>query len=439
MRTPALFLASILLAGACSDETPSDDPEDSVFVDDGKADDFFSTSAQEYLLEGKSTVVLDASYATKTDAERLDAAKKLIELKQIAIAWFVTQYLVDKEDTDTNKSFGGFGGMAKAGELSDFGVSARADGLTYDFTFRQLAAGGKNMMSLLPVHASGSTNAFSLDIGRPTNDEMGHLEVDAFAAGLRRHEHSRLAGEGFLSPVALLDRHTAVQDRDRNAHRLEELDDHRLGRQEFRENEDLHERIVLVLGDLDKKLIEPVELDVQTLLLSVGRQTDEALDGRSLIAHRRELGVQQQLELLIRLGFPKVVVQAKLGRTLDYPEPPLHATERDQALLKRDLDGTGAARDDPLHEQHEEHQGVVLLAPTKVIALAHIGGDFVVKLPLARPIARPVENDFLRRAGLEERLTIAVDRNPFGRPHDVWLDAGWSDRRVSDELLLIKE
>ena len=36
------------------------------------ADDFFSTSAQEYLLDGKSTVVLDASFATNPDVILMD-------------------------------------------------------------------------------------------------------------------------------------------------------------------------------------------------------------------------------------------------------------------------------------------------------------------------------------------------------------------------------
>ena len=178
MRTPALLLATSLLAGACSTDTVSDDPEDSVFVDDSKADDFYSTSAQEYLLEGKSTVVLDASYAGKSDAERLAAAQKLIDLKQIAIAWFVTQYLDDKEDGDANKAFGGFGGMAKAGEYTDLGVTPGADGLTFGFTFRQLAAGGKNMMSSLPIHAAGGKNLFSLDIGKPTNEQLAQLDTN---------------------------------------------------------------------------------------------------------------------------------------------------------------------------------------------------------------------------------------------------------------------
>src|SRR5215218_2553303 len=103
MRTTRLFaavaLSASLIAG-CSDSTEGDDPEDSIFVDDSKADDFFSMSAQEYLIDGKSTVVLDAAFATRTTEERLREAKRLVGLKQIAIAWFLTQYFVDKEHED---------------------------------------------------------------------------------------------------------------------------------------------------------------------------------------------------------------------------------------------------------------------------------------------------------------------------------------------------
>ncbi|MBA3458508.1 MAG: hypothetical protein H0T46_00995 [Deltaproteobacteria bacterium] len=181
LRSTALIAATALstgLLGACTDTAESDDPEDSVFVEDGKADDFFSTSAVEYLLEGKSTVVLDASYATRTQAERDAAAKKLVGLKQVAIAWFVTQYLVDKEHDSANAGFGGFGGMAKGGAWSDLGITARADKLTYDFTFKQLAAGGKNLTSKLPLRIVGGKQVFDLEIGRPTNEEMNKLETN---------------------------------------------------------------------------------------------------------------------------------------------------------------------------------------------------------------------------------------------------------------------
>src|SRR5262245_41604090 len=134
MRTTALFAAttiSVGLLGGCSDL--GGDPEDSFFVDDSKADDFFSVSAAEYILEGKSTVTLDASMASATAEQKLAAAKKLVGLKQIAIAWFVTQYFVSKEHDAANASFGGFSGLAKAGAFQDQDITARSDGMTYDF------------------------------------------------------------------------------------------------------------------------------------------------------------------------------------------------------------------------------------------------------------------------------------------------------------------
>jgi hypothetical protein len=186
MRTSATRVASLFASAAlatslfgCADSAPSEDPEDSIFVDDSKADDFFSVTAVEYLLDGKSTVTLDPSFLTKTAAQRLTEAKRLVGLKQIAIAWFITQYLVDKEDEDANKAFGGFGGMAKAGAFEDLGIRERADKLTFDFNFTQLAAGGKNLTQKLPIRLSGAKQVFDLDIGRPTNEQMAQLETNA--------------------------------------------------------------------------------------------------------------------------------------------------------------------------------------------------------------------------------------------------------------------
>ena len=182
MRTTAFLAATAVTASlltGCTDDLAGDDPEDSVFVDDSKADDFFSTSAVEYLLQGSSTVVLDASWATRSAADRLKEATRLVGLKQIAVAWFVTQYLVNKEHDDPNASFGGFGGMAKAGAYEDLSIRERADKLTFDFTFRQIAAGGKNLMSQLPVRIAGGKQVFDLEIGKPSNTELAQLETNA--------------------------------------------------------------------------------------------------------------------------------------------------------------------------------------------------------------------------------------------------------------------
>lgn len=182
MRTTALLAATALSAGllgqtGCTDQDDGD-PEDSVFVDDSKADDFFSTSAIEYIVEGHTSVTLDASLASARPEAKLAEAKKLIGYKQVAIAWFLTQYLVSKEHDAANASFGGFSGIAKAGEFQDLDVSARADGLTYDFTFRQLAAAGKNLMTQLPLHTVDGKPTFDLEIGRPSNAELAQLETN---------------------------------------------------------------------------------------------------------------------------------------------------------------------------------------------------------------------------------------------------------------------
>lgn len=184
MRTTALFAAPILTLAVstgllgCTDAVDSEDPEDSIFVDDGKADDFYSTSAVEYVLEGTTTVTLDPSMASRPAAERLAAAKVLISQKHIALAWFITQYLIDKDHDAPNAEFGGMGGMAKAGGYEDLDIRERADGLTYEFRFKQIAAGGKNLMSKLPVRISGGAQVFDLEIGKPTNEELGQLEIN---------------------------------------------------------------------------------------------------------------------------------------------------------------------------------------------------------------------------------------------------------------------
>ena len=101
-----------------------------------------SQDALEYTLEGKLAQRHARTRATrtKTDAERMAAAKKLIGYKQIALAWFVTQYFVDKEDDDANFHFGGFGGMAKGG-MWKTAASPRAR-ITWTYSFHVRTARG---------------------------------------------------------------------------------------------------------------------------------------------------------------------------------------------------------------------------------------------------------------------------------------------------------
>jgi hypothetical protein len=176
LATALAALPATALLG-CAPDDADGDPEDGVFVDEGKEDDYFSLTAQEFLVEGTATVDVEASYTTTAAKEA--RAKELIGYRQIAIAWFMTQYLVDKEEDEANHAFGGFGGMAKAGAFEDLNVHA-IDANTYEFTFKQIIAGRRELLDLLPLDTGpGGKPAFDLEVGTPTNEEMAQLETNA--------------------------------------------------------------------------------------------------------------------------------------------------------------------------------------------------------------------------------------------------------------------
>jgi len=179
LPAPLALIASLAaaVAGGCADPLDDGDPEDGVVVPDGKEDDFYSVSAFEYVVEGRTTVTLESSLAGASAAARDARVRELIGYKQIAIAWFLTQYLVDKEADEANAGFGGMGGMAKAGAYQDLEVTA-LDTLTYQFTFRQIVAGPRNLMSKLPLHTVAGKSVFDLAIGKPSNAEMARLETN---------------------------------------------------------------------------------------------------------------------------------------------------------------------------------------------------------------------------------------------------------------------
>ncbi|MDQ3031464.1 MAG: hypothetical protein M3Y87_03535 [Myxococcota bacterium] len=184
--TKLVPLLGLLGLGACAPvepglEMPLDELiEDGEIVGEGKEDDFLSMSAREFVIAGTDTVVLEDEYADRSDEDRLARAHELIALRQIALAWFLNQYLVDKSDDDANAQFGGFGAMSKAGDYAALNVRETAP-LTYAFDFEQLVAGRVDLMTRLPTRPGPSATArlFTLTVGRPTNAEMARLETNA--------------------------------------------------------------------------------------------------------------------------------------------------------------------------------------------------------------------------------------------------------------------
>jgi len=152
--------------------------EDGIVVPEGKDDDFLSLSAYEYIIEGRTQVTLESRYRNKSERSKKRRLKKLIGYKQVAIAWFLTEYLVEKEKKATNREYGGFGGMAKAGDYEELDIQA-VNALTYEFTFRQIVAGGRNLMRQLPIlFQEEGFRLFKFYIGKPTNREMSRLSTN---------------------------------------------------------------------------------------------------------------------------------------------------------------------------------------------------------------------------------------------------------------------
>lgn len=180
-------LAFVVACAGCAPIEPGAEPaedgaefvEDGIVVEEGKEDDFLSVSAREFVIAGTDQVVLEPEYGARTPAERLARAQQLVSLRQIAIAWFLNQYLVDKDESDEGASYGGFGAMAKAGDYEAMNIREVAP-LTYAFDFEQLVAGRTDLMTRLPTRPGpdATRRIFTLTVGLPTNAEMARLETN---------------------------------------------------------------------------------------------------------------------------------------------------------------------------------------------------------------------------------------------------------------------
>ncbi|HEY5937568.1 MAG TPA: hypothetical protein VIU61_23135 [Kofleriaceae bacterium] len=166
MRTVGIMVATVV-AGCAADSIDAfpEDAEDGIIVEDGKADDFLSLKAKEYVVSGKARVVVE-------DGRGEDRARQLIQYKHASITWFLNQYLVDKEKegehADANADYGGFSAMVKDGVFEDLQLVQR-NATTWEFEFQQIIAGTKTLMRDLPLAGDGT---FSVEIGKPTNAQM---------------------------------------------------------------------------------------------------------------------------------------------------------------------------------------------------------------------------------------------------------------------------
>ena len=164
-RATLVPIAVVAFAFACN-ASDSSFPEDGIVVTDDKSDDFISTAAVEFIIEGRSFVTVE-------DGEGLERAEELIRLKHVAISWFLNDFLIEEENTTTGE-VSGFGAMVKTGSFEDLEIR-QLNARSFEFTFEQIVTGTKDLPSLLEVESDG---AFAIEIGKPTNEELARLEVN---------------------------------------------------------------------------------------------------------------------------------------------------------------------------------------------------------------------------------------------------------------------
>ncbi|MFO0750324.1 MAG: lamin tail domain-containing protein [Myxococcota bacterium] len=178
MRTIALLpVTALLLVSACADGGATE--ETPLVVPEGKEDNFLSRSAQEYLVEGQTTIVLEGADLALSDADKLERAKHLIAYKQVVVAWFLNAWIGPKDSEDKNFGYGGFNALTKNGSFEDLAIH-KIDDKTYGFTTRQQLAGQLDLLDRLPVtHGADGKMTFDLVLGKVSNSDMQKLAAGA--------------------------------------------------------------------------------------------------------------------------------------------------------------------------------------------------------------------------------------------------------------------
>lgn len=170
LLAPALF--GLGVACSAAPEDVGGDPDD-VLVDEIN---FFGNAAYEYTLSGESSVEVESTYAARSARERGKRALELVKLKNMQIAWFLGQLLVEKDGKSKNKNYGGYGGLVGFGSEPERDVVDAGNGV-YRFKYSVTVAGSRDLMERLPGEPAGEgKKKFRLAMGRLTNAELAELE-----------------------------------------------------------------------------------------------------------------------------------------------------------------------------------------------------------------------------------------------------------------------
>jgi hypothetical protein len=176
-RLLLICLSLLAVAGlGCAEDAASGedgllDDEPLIYVPEGKADDYRSTTGQEYALVALDTITLTGSDLALTGDARTARAEELMALRFKAISFFAYEYLAGKSSHDANFNYGNFRTTVRQQTFEGFISGEREDAPgTFEFLFAAEAAGPMALLRSLPLAADGKT--FPLPIPTLSNAEL---------------------------------------------------------------------------------------------------------------------------------------------------------------------------------------------------------------------------------------------------------------------------
>ena len=264
---------------------------------------------------------------------------------------------------------------------------------------------------------------------------VAELQIQSLATRVGRHEDTGLLREGALDRRPLLHPHGAVEAHNREATVGEELLQHLLGWDELREDEHLQVGVTFLLLQAIDPVQQRLRLGIDTPLLRALGRLEEELHLGAFVLQRLQLGREQRVHLLLAVEIHPLL----LGELGEEHELLARRLQRLKTTLQGGPDRTSRGGNQALHEDHQEANVALLLLHRLVVTLSHIlSHRFVEGALLAVPLL-PSYRHKSRASGLEERLSLGVDRATLLGPDHERLDALSGDAAGIGEGVLVDE
>jgi hypothetical protein len=177
-------LCSALLLGC--DGGPAGPEDENVIAPDGKEDNYFSNTAQEFMATATVPIQLEDEYAQKTQQERDARARELMEGRTQQVGWFLHVFLIDKEDDEPAGNYGGVRAMVLDGSYESDALKADPENpLKYTFGFAVQVGGTKDLLAKVRAKKSipAGQDTFPLDMAKLSNWQIVGFSHSGYGAG----------------------------------------------------------------------------------------------------------------------------------------------------------------------------------------------------------------------------------------------------------------